>query len=204
MQPMGLIQFLVLPILFGGMHGYRSLSHDPEVCPTWFIPLVINDTVSCVCGVSSKEAAVCDQYSNRAMLRCDNCMTYDKEQGYNSTVVGSCPYNAHKPDYKQQYKKLPRNISDLNEFMCGDLNWTGVLCSHCKPGLGPAVLYSTMECLECPKSATSWLLFLILATIPSTVLFLVVVLCQIRLSTAPLNSFVFISQAVHCSTILYK
>ena len=193
---MGLIQILVLPILLGCVCGYGAIPHDPEVCPTWFIPQVINDTVSCVCGVSLEEAVVCDNSSKRSMLRGDYCITYDEEQEYNSTVGGSCPYNDHKPDFKQQYRKLPSNVSDLNEFMCGDLNRTGVLCSHCKSGLGPAVLFSTMECLDCFKNGMGWLLFMLLATIPTTVLFLVVVLCQIRLSTAPLNGFVFITQAL--------
>ena len=193
---MGLNQLHILCILLHGICGYRSPSHDPEVCPTWFIPQVINDTVSCVCGVSLEEAVVCDQYSNRSMLSSDYCMTYGEEQGHNSTVVGFCPYIAHKPDFKHQYRKLPRNVSDLNEYMCGELNRTGILCSHCKPGLGPAVLFSTMECLDCFKSATGWPFFMLLATIPTTMLFLVVVLCQIRLSTAPLNGFVFATQAL--------
>ena len=121
-------------------------------------------------------------------------MTCDEE--YNSTVAGSCPYNDHTDDFEQLYIKLPRNVSDLNEFMCGNLNRTGILCSHCKPGLGPAVLFSTMECLECLNSCTGWLLSILLAMIPTTVLFLIVVLCEIHLSTAPLNAFVFIAQAL--------
>ena len=191
---MGLIQFLVLPILLGGVRGCGDIRIRTEVCPTWFIPKVSNDTVNCICGILFEEAIKCDLNSNRSMLRSDYCMTYDED--YNSTVAGTCPYNDHTPDFEHVYRKLPRNVSDLNEFMCGDLNRTGLLCSHCKPGLGPAVLFSTMECLECLNSCIGWLLSILLAVFPTTVLFLVVVLCEIRLSTAPLNAFVFIAQAL--------
>ena len=191
---MGVIRFLVLAILLGGVRGYRDIQLHTEECPTWFIPQVINDTVNCICGVSLEKEVVCDPNSNRSMIPADYCMTYDEE--YNSTVAGSCPYNDHTPDFEQLYTKLPRNVSDLNEFMCGNLNRTGILCSHCKPGLGPAVLFSTMECLECLNSCIGWLLNILLAVFPTTVLFLIVVLCEIRLSTAPLNAFVFIAQAL--------
>ena len=191
---MELIRFLILPILLNGVRGYGDTQQDPDVCPTWFIPQVINDTVSCICGVSLEKEVLCDPHSNRSMLQGDYCMTYEDE--YNSTVADSCPYNDLTPDFEQLYKKLPRNVSELNEFMCGDLNRTGILCSHCKPGLGPAVLFSTMECLECLNSGTGWVLSTLLATFPTTVFFLVVVFCEIRLSTAPFNAFIFIAQAV--------
>ena len=191
---MGLIRFITLAILLGGVCGNKDIQHYPDVCPLSIIPQVINDSVNCFCGVSFEEAIKCDLKSNRSMLRSDYCMTYDGR--HNSTVVGLCAYNDHTPDFEHVYRKLPCNVSDLNEYMCGDLNRTGVLCSHCKPDLGPAVLFSTMECLECLNSCTGWLLSILLATFPTIVLFLIVIFCEIRLSTAPLNGFVFVTQAI--------
>ena len=75
---MGLIQLLLLSILLGVVRGNRDIQLHEEVCPTWFIPQVINDSVNCICGVSfEEEAVVCDPNSNRSMLRNDYCMTYE-------------------------------------------------------------------------------------------------------------------------------
>ena len=60
------------------------------------------------------------------------CMTYNEST--NETVVRRCPYNSRKTVYEEFYVKLTQNISHLNEFMCGGLNRTGPLCSHCMHG----------------------------------------------------------------------
>ena len=55
------------------------------------------------------------------------------------------------------YVKLPQNISHLNEFMCGGMDRAGVLCSHCKEGLGiPVFSYNTLHCLSCLESFSGW------------------------------------------------
>ena len=158
-------------------------------CPTWFVPVNNNDTINCICGDSLNGIVLCDKNSNTSMLRFQNCMTYNEVD--NSTAVALCPYHYHKPDVEGWYVKLPQNVCDLNEFMCGGLNRTGLLCSNCKPGLGPAVLSYTLPCLKCLDSGYGWLLYMFLATFPTTVMFLVVIICQIRITAAPMNALIF-------------
>ena len=112
------------------------------------------------------------------------------------TVVGECPYNSHKTDYQPLYVKLPQNISLLNEFMCGALNRTGTLCSHCKEGLGIPVFSYTLHCLSCLESLSGWVLYIFLAVFPTTIFFLVVIIFEIRVTSAPMNAFIFISQVL--------
>ena len=80
--------------------------------------------------------------------------------------------------------------------MCGGLNRTGLLCSNCKPGLGPAVFSYTLPCLKCLNSGYGWLLYMFLANFPTTVVFLVVIICQIRITTAPMNALIFVCQVL--------
>ena len=186
---------LLLGLLFGAAFASPDGNHSEQVCqpecPTWFVPAYNNGTMSCVCRDSLGGAVLCEQNSNVSLFF-QNCMTYDEIN--NSMAFNDCPYHYHKPDVKGLYVSLPQNVCDLNEFMCGELNRTGLLCSHCKPGLGPAVFSYTLPCLECLDRRYGWLLYMFLATFPTTVMFLVIILCQIHITAPPLNAFIFVCQ----------
>ena len=66
----------------------------------------------------------------------------------NDTVIGRCPFNYHHPNGRF-YITLPNDTSELNSFMCDGLNRTGLLCSQCQQGLGPAVLTYKRQCVKC-------------------------------------------------------
>ena len=188
---------LLLGLLFGVAFASPDGNHSSQVCqpecPTWFVPVYKNGTMSCVCGDSLDGVVLCEEESNISLLF-QYCMTYDDVN--NSTACSYCPYQNHKPDVQGTYVKLPQNLCDLNEFMCGGLNRTGLLCSDCKPGLGPAVFSYTLQCLKCLEGGYGWLLYMFLATFPTTVLFLVVFLCQIRITAASMNAFIFACQGI--------
>ena len=185
---------LVLGLLFGAAFASPDGNHSEQVCP-WFVPTYMynNGTMSCVCGDPLGGAVLCEQNSNVSLLF-EYCMTYDEIN--NSTVCSICPYHNHKPDVQGVYVNLPQNVCDLNEFMCGGLNRTGLLCSHCKPGLGPAVFSYTLLCLKCLDRGYGWLLYVFLATFPTTVIFLVIFLCQIRVTAPPMNAVIFTAQVL--------
>ena len=153
-------------------HPQLQKTGEPD-CPTWFVPRS-NQTGDCKCGAQTFFSLVvvkCDQDSNQSMILSSYCMTYNESTDV--TVVGTCPYNSHKADYQEQYVKLPQNVSHLNEFMCGVLNRTGPLCSHCKEGLGVPVFSYTSQCLPCLGGLSGWLLYIFLAVFPTTIFFIV-------------------------------
>ena len=204
--PMGMRKELLtvtLLLILGLPHGFQqetgivnqTQKTAEQKCPTWFVPQISNHTSGCECGVqtfSSDLVVKCDDYSNRSMLRSGFCMTYNESTDV--TVAGRCPYNSHKTDYQQLYVKLPQNVSHLNEFMCGGLNRTGLLCSHCQEGLGIPVFSYTLHCLPCLESFGGWLLYIFLAVFPTTIFFLIVIIFQIRVTSAPMNAFIVICQ----------
>ena len=99
------------------------------------------------------------------------CATYDEDTG--SVEVGSCIYNEGNIRSKVLiYASLPRNVSELNEFMCGELfNRTGTLCGDCKDGYYPLVYSFDMNCVECPNGNSNWWKFFLAAFFPLTVFF---------------------------------
>ena len=164
-----------------------------EHCPTWFVPQS-NCTDNCKCGAQIAAIVKCDEKSNQSMVQLGYCMTYSYSTG--ETVVGGCPYNSLKADFQELYVKLPQNISHLNEFMCGGMDRAGTLCSHCKEGLGIPVFTITLHCLACLESFSGWLLYIFLAVFPTTIFFLIVIIFKIRVTSAPMNAFIFSCQVL--------
>ena len=195
---------LILGVPYGLQQGAENADQTQRTgeqeCPTWFVPQS-NQTGDCRCGVqtfSSLLEVKCDDYSKQTMLHSGNCMTYNKSTDV--TVAGVCPYNSHKPDYQEKYVKLPQNTSHLNEFMCGVLDRTGQLCSHCKAGLGVPVFSYTLGCIPCLESVSGWLLYIFFAVFPKTIFFLIVIIFQVRVTSAPMNVFIFVCQ-VHSNMV---
>ena len=75
-------------------------------------------------------------------------MTYDNAS--ETTEYGPCPYIAHYNTTITTvaadvfYIHLPKNVSLLNEFMCGSFNREGTLCGKCKDGYGTALYTHTL------------------------------------------------------------
>ena len=99
---------------------------------------------------------------------------------------------------------LPNNISELNSYMCGPLNREHYLCNKCKSGYGPPVTSKSASCANvcylCNDSMT-WipkdlLLYVSLNFIPLTLFYLLILVFQIRLTSAPMTCFIMCSQLV--------
>ena len=171
----------------------REHKTGEQHCPTWFVPQS-NCTDNCKCGAQIAAIVKCDEKSNQSMVQLGNCMTYSYSTDVQ--VVGGCPYNSLKADFQELYVKLPQNISHLNEFMCGGMDRAGTLCSRCKEGLGIPVFTITLHCLPCLENFSGWLLYIFLAVFPTTIFFLIVIIFQIRVTSAPMNAFIFACQVL--------
>ena len=111
-------------------------------------------------------------------------------EGYNLTVTKDGSYGI----------LLPNNISELNPYMCGPLNRQNYLCSDCKSGYGPATISISASCAnECYFCECTWyniLLYIFLNFIPLTVFYLLILVFQVRLYSAPMTCFIMYSQLV--------
>ncbi len=80
--------------------------------------------------------------------------------------------------------------------MCGPLNRTGLLCSECQPGLGPAMFSYYRECKECIAHPWGWILFAIRVTVPMTIICTVMIVFRINLVSPALNGFALFAQLI--------
>ena len=125
-------------------------------------------------------------------------MIYDET--INDTVAGRCPFNYHIPDTQIFYTTLPNDTSKLNSFMCSGLNRTGLFCSQCQQGLGPAILSYKRQYVECFDQRYGWLLYITATLIPTTILCFLVMIFQFHVTSAEMNVFVFFCQFITCAS----
>ena len=174
--------------------GNKYANHG---CPSWFIP-INNSSDRCKCGEPIHRpgrVVLCDPNTNQTLVWITYCMDYDEDKY--EVFVGECPFINKKGEVQEMYVKFPQNVSELNPFLCSGLNRTGVLCSQCQEGLGTAIFSYSMQCLPCMSSGLGWTLYVLLATFPTTILFLVVLIFQCRcITSGSLNFYIFICQII--------
>ena len=172
-------------------------------CPSWFVP-INNSSDRCKCGEPIQRpgrVVRCDPNTNQTMVRSGYCMDYDKDK--DEVFVGKCRYSNFTATFYGVYEP-PQNAATLNHFLCGGLNRTGVMCSQCEKGLGTTIFSYSMQCLPCMSGSLGWTLYMFLATFPTTILFLVVLILQCRcITSGPMNAFILACQ-LSISTVNYK
>ena len=132
---------------------------------------------------------------NGPLLSIGCCATYSEDTGLISFTL--CPnflalsnYNVTKPGHIQ----LPRNLSQLNDYMCGPLNRKGLVCSECADGFGPSVTSFGYKCVNCTEAWYGVPLFLFLEFVPITVFYLIILIFQISIISAPMPCFIMYAQ----------
>ena len=122
-----------------------------------------------------------------------NCVTYT-----NSTVeVGRCIFNCLAINNRGiPFKELPRNVSKLNAMFCDRFNRQGTLCGQCKDGHFPLAYSFDFTCVKCPHSKTNWIKYVLVAFLPLTAFYFVILLFKVNIASSHLYGFVLYSQAI--------
>ena len=193
---------LSMPTQFSQLHG-QLLSHQNSTeCPSvWF--KYDQATQDCQC-IGSLFLNYCEGEIAYADTR--HILTYDANkqiisafkmrheylEGYNLTLTNDGSYGI----------LLPNNISELNQYMCGPLNRKNYLCSDCKSGYGPGIVSESASCVNmcyyCDAENTWYksLLYLCLSFIPLAVFYLLILVFQVRFTSAPVTCFIICSQLI--------
>ncbi len=80
--------------------------------------------------------------------------------------------------------------------MCGPLNRTGFLCKDCIDGFGVSYIIMSLDyqCSNCSNVWYSIPLHLTIEFLPATIIFLIILISNIHLTSAPLTCFVMCVQ----------
>ena len=158
-------------------------------CPTWFFPDPSSNG-TCRCGDDVHGTVKCNDSTKEAFISSSHCMTYNESTG---PVVGVCFYNFLRHTL---YDLVPCNITELNNYMCGQLNREGQLCGRCKEDYSVPVYSYDLKCVQCSTSPFNWILYILAAFLPLTVFFVLVLSCRISATSPKLLTFVCFSQFV--------
>ena len=181
----------------------RLLRNEDNLCPPW---TYYNASIQrCKCYNDEKDRGVSIVVCNEqeSSLRYNYCMTYDEESG--TSTVSYCPYftlQGHKISGPGLIN-LPDNISELNEYMCGPMNRKGIVCSECIDGYGPSVTSLKFQCSTCSSVWYGVLIYLLIEIVPVTVFYVIVLLFQLNLTTAPMLGFILYSNSIIILTNLH-
>ena len=135
------------------------------------------------------------------------CMTHEDNQ---SLFLTECPYFELKghnvADYLHHpgYIRLPDNISELNDYMCGPMNRKGLLCKDCTDGFGPSVTSLGYKCSNCTDAWYGIPLYLVVELIPITLFYLIILIFKIHLTSAPIVFYIFYSQMIMFEISLFR
>ena len=169
-----------------------TLSTNDENCPPWFF---YNSTIGlCQCFESLNIDVRCT--NEGALLRFGRCMTYQDEE--NVTLVGFCPY-FHVDNFIDNitqglFFNLPKNVSELNDYMCTPLNRKGYQCNECFEGYGISMTSLSYQCSDCDGVWYGIPLYLVVEFIPITIFYILILVYRWNVTTAPMTSYIMFSQ----------
>ena len=169
---------------------YTNCSNDIG-CPTWY---TCNDQRQCTCRNDRNDAVICDAQSFRAAVLDCNCVTYNAQT--KSTFAGSCYYNCIN-NKNIVHSWLPQNPETLiNGSICTYFHRAGLLCGDCEEGRSPLVLSYNLSCVRCPDGHKNWWKFLLVAFVPLTFFYLIILLFNINVTSTRLHGVVWYSQVL--------
>ena len=171
-----------------------SKEHEHSCSRPWFY-LKNSSNVSTVCecgspvGYTVQSSTECQQLQ---VLVC-YCMTYNKETA--SFVVGMCFYACF---FANTYYTIPTwvNATNQNAVVCNGLHFhrDGQLCGTCADGFALPVYSYSLACVECSNYSINWIKYILVAFLPLTLFFWVIIVLRVSATTGLLNDFVFVAQ----------
>ena len=167
----------------GSLMGERQMSE----CPPWF--RLDNQTGVCHSGPQLGGIIQQDKRTLQTSLLECYCMT---EKG-GILTVGACMYTCNAIS---GYFPLPCHVSQLESFLCADLNRRGLLCGQCMDNYSLPVYSYELKCVKCEDYQYNWLKYLAFAFLPLTIFYILVTLLSISFTSPLLSALVMACQVV--------
>ena len=144
----------------------------------------------CQCGGHFDGILQCNSTGFYTKLQRGNWIGIHTHNHEKEIVASSTPYFDLNSD---DYITLPNSTEKLNSFLCHKIHRTGTLCGQCIEGYGPTI--HTLDCVRC-DARYMWVYYLLSQYLPLTVLFVLVIVMDIRVTSAAANAFVFFAQVL--------
>ena len=171
-------------------------------CPPGFVATDNTSHSTCVCSdntpVSFTGTVLCDSDGNQYTTKLSGGHWMGLIEG--TTLVGNCPPRYCFRSETDIFNPLPQSFAKLDDHICGSENRTGILCGQCKGDYGPAInsRSNRFNCVYCKNvnTASRTTYYILLVYVPLFLLFLAIIVFNIKLTTGPANAFILYSQVI--------
>ena len=164
-----------------------SIVEAVEECPPWFEWVNISDSSGyCACSSNVPIFVYCEERSQKSSISQASCTFYDSQ-----IIRGSwCSFLFQDDAIKDGIFPLPSNVSELNSVVCGNLSREvkGPLCGRCTNNTGPSVYHVGSRCVPCRP--VNVLYYLLLQYLPSTIIFILIIIFRPNIASAPMANYV--------------
>ena len=175
-----------------------QLVEGEKECPPFFEWVNTSDSSGyCACDEEVPLGIQCEQRNQVSSLLPGWCTFYDSEEDI--IWVSGCPFSFPKTVTKNAMFVLPAYVSELNSVVCGNLSREvkGPLCGRCTNNTGPSIYSVEVECVSC--SPINILYYILLQYLPSTLIFLLVIVFRPNITSSPMATYVLFCNC----TVLY-
>ena len=131
------------------------------------------------------------------------CLTMDEKT--ETLEAGQCLYNFYTYNDLGLYNDLPRNKSEIKDYVCNvhaELHRTGTLCGNCQDGYYPLAYSYDMTCVQCPNGKSNWWKFVLAAFLPLTIFCIIILSFKINVVSSRFQGFLFYSQLVSVPALI--
>ena len=180
---------------YAANNSSSSMGNSSALCPPW--SYFCHRDKACKCPREGYNILKCNSSLALYVLSC-NCVTYNSQQNW--IEFGHCEFTCvqfHKKKGLHQhliYNVLPHNISRWNHYMCGRDKRSGSLCGKCAKNYYPRAYSFDSSCIKCEGGKSNWWKFLLLAFLPLTIFYVVILLFEVNIHSTQLLGFVLFSQ----------
>ena len=178
----------------------NNISNDQEFhkwpkCSHWKYHKYHNS--SCMCGSGLQNIIECKDDQSAVYLSSCHCMSYS-DNG-DDVLIGACPFLCTNEFYVAI--KADTNLSDLCDHDIRQ-NRQGQMCGQCKHNHSPSPYSYQLKCAHCSNYEHNWLKYLVMAYLPLTIFFVVVIIFRLNALSASMNAFVFFCQIISCPSVM--
>lgn len=197
MESITLACALLIPVLAGVrgqqmlLHGDRNTTLEQHHCPPW--ATAPPNHTACTCKEQHDSTVVVCNRSNPSQLQLLACYCLSYYHDLNTTVYGKCMYTC---SFKHYYHVSDSHYYHVSDRICDKFNRQGELCSRCQNGTGHPLYSYKLNCTTCTDDAITLFQYVVVAYLPLTVFFVLVMAFRISANAETLSGYILMSQIV--------
>ena len=172
-----------------------SGANESARCPLWHYDKYHNS--SCFCGANIHGLVKCDEDKSTVDILSGQCMSYSDNS--NEVLVGACPYLCTDSIHFRIFEQT--NLSNIcnNEIQ---QNRKGQMCGQCLENHSPSPYSYTLKCADCSNYKHNWIKYMLMAYLPLTIFYLIVLFFRLNALSASMNAFIFVCQIISSPAVM--